>query len=87
MAITELSVLPHGTRIRIKRGPFPSDPALVGQAGTVVEHSTYFPHKVGVTLDGDPQIHTFAPGELEIVEGPDALPADRETARKRLSRP
>ena len=87
MAITELSVLPHGTRVRIKRGPFPSDPGLIGQPGTVVEHSPYFPPHVGVTLDGDPRIYTFAPGELEILDGPQALPADRETAKKRLSRP
>jgi hypothetical protein len=87
MAITELSVLPHGTRVKVKRGPFPADPALVGRTGMVVEHSTYYPHKVGVTLDGDPRIRTFAPTELEVLEGPEALPADREAAKKRLARP
>jgi hypothetical protein len=87
MAITELSVLPRGTRIKVIRGPFPTNPALVGQTGAVVEHSTYFPHKVEVSLDGDPEIRTFAPSELEILEGPAALPADREAAKKRLARP
>lgn len=87
MAITELSVLPHGTRVRIQRSSLPSAPDLIGRMGTVVEHSVYFPHKVGVDLDGDPEIRTFAPVELEIVEGPEALPLDRETAKKRISRP
>ncbi len=87
MAITELSVLPHGTRVRIQRGPLPSDPGLIGRTGAVVEHSVYTPQKVSVTLDGDPEIRAFAPVELEIVEGPEALPVDRETAKKRLSRP
>lgn len=87
MAITELSVLPHGTRVRIERGPFPTDPALLGQMGTVVEHSQYFPHNVSVTLDGDPRIRTFAPVELEVVEGPEAIPPDHVAAKKRLARP
>lgn len=87
MAITELSVLPRGTRVEVKRGPFPSAAALIGRTGAVVEHSTYFPHKVDVALDGDPRMHTFAPVELEILEGPEAIPADRAAAKKRLSRP
>lgn len=87
MAITEFSVLPHGTRVRIKRGPFPTDRALLGQMGTVVEHSPYYPHKVEVTLDGGQKIHTFAPGELDVVEGPEAIPPEREAAKKRLVRP
>lgn len=87
MAITELSVLPHGTRVRIKRGPFPSDASLVGREGAVVDHSPYFAHKVGVTLDGDPRIHTFAPVELDVLQGPEAIPGDREAAKKRLARP
>ncbi len=87
MSITELSVLSQGTRVRIQRGPIPSDPGLVGRAGTVMEHSVYTPNKVSVTLDGDPEIRAFAPVELEILDGPEALPADRETAKKRLSRP
>lgn len=87
MSITELSVLPHGTRVKVKRGRFPSDPSLIGSTGTVVEHSVYFAHKVGVTLDGDPSIHTFAVDELEVVEGPEAMPPDRAAAKQRLARP
>lgn len=87
MAITELSTIPQGTRVRIGRGPFPADPALVGRTGTVVEHSQYTPHKVGVTLDGDPQIHVFAPAELEVVTGPEAIPPEQEAAKRRLVRP
>lgn len=87
MAITELSTLPHGTRVRIKRGPFPTDPALLGRLATVVEHSQYTPHQVSVSLDGDSQIHVFAPAELEVVTGPEAIPPEREEARKRLVRP
>lgn len=87
MAITELSVLPHGTRIRIRRGPFPTDRALLGQLGRVVDHSPYFPHKVGVVLDDDPRVQIFSPTELEVVEGPEAIPPDQEAAKKRLARP
>ena len=87
MAITENSIVQRGTRVRVIRGPFPSDPALVGQSGTVVESSQYQPNKIGVSLDGDPTIRTFAPAELEILEGPDALPPDVEAARRRLARP
>ena len=87
MSITELSVLPRGTRVQIRRGRFPPDPALVGQDGIVVEHSPYFPHKIEVSLDGDPAIHTFAPDEVEIVAAPEALPPDKAQAKKRLARP
>lgn len=87
MAITELSVLPHGTRVKVIRGPFPSDPALLGRTGTVVEHSTYFPHKVELSLDGDPRIRVVAASELEIVSGPEAIPPDQAAAKKRLARP
>ena len=87
MSITELSVLPHGTRVRVKRGRFPADPALVGREGIVVEHSQYFPHKINVSLDGDPEIHAFAPDEIELVSAPPALPPDKEAAKDRLSRP
>lgn len=87
MAITEFSVLPHGTRVRIKRGPYPTDAALLGRTGTVVEHSQYYPNKVEITLDGEAKIRTFAPVELEIVEGPEAIPPEQEAAKNRLVRP
>lgn len=87
MSITELSVLPHGTRVKVKRGRFPTNPELVGQTGVVVEHTQYFPHKVSVSLDGDPEIRTFAPDEIELVSAPAEVPPDKEAAKKRLARP
>lgn len=87
MSITEFSVLPHGTRVEVKRGRFPSDPSLIGRTGVVVEHSEYYPHKIDVSLDGDPRIHTFAPDEIELIAAPAALPPDRAAAKERLARP
>jgi hypothetical protein len=87
MAITESSIIQPGTRVAVRRGPFPSDPALIGRRGSVVLNSQYDPHKVEVSLDGDPDIRTFAPSELELLDGPEALPGDQAAARKRLARP
>lgn len=87
MSTTELSVLPRGARVRVKRGRFPTDPSLIGRSGTVVEHSVYSAHKVDVTLDGEPRIRTFAVDEVEVVEGPEAIPPEQEAAKKRLARP
>ncbi|MFW6206917.1 MAG: hypothetical protein ACOC5J_03180 [Gemmatimonadota bacterium] len=87
MSITELSVLPHGTRVRVKRGRYPVAADLVGRTGVVVEHSQYFPNRVDVSLDGDPRIHTFALDETELVSVPAALTSDRVDAKKRLARP
>ena len=87
MAITEFSLIPVGARVKVRRGRFPMDPGLLGRTGTVVENSQYYAHKVSVTLDGDPEVRVFAPGELETLEGPAALPPDHQEARKRLSRP
>lgn len=87
MAITESSTIPEGTRVRVKRGRFPMDPAVVGREGYVTEHSQYYPAKVGVALDGVPETYTFAPEELEVIATPPELPEDKESARKRLSRP
>jgi hypothetical protein len=87
MAITESSIIQRGTRVRIRRGALPTDPALVGREGLVVMNSQYDPRKVDVVLDGDPQIRSFTPAELELLTGAEALPPDVEAARKRLSRP
>lgn len=87
VAITESSIIQRGTRVRIRRGTLPSDPALLGREGLVVANSQYDPRKVEVVLDGDPQIRSFVPAELDLLTGPDALPPDIEAARKRLSRP
>lgn len=87
MAITERSVIPVGSRVEVTHGQFPSAPGLLGRTGTVVENSPYYPHKVDVQLDGDPEIRTFAPDELLVASSPEALPPDEAAARKRLSRP
>ena len=87
MAITEFSVIPVGGRVKVCRGRFPMDPRLIGRLGTVVENSQYDPQKVAVVLDDEEGIRTFAPGELDVVAGVAALPADQEQARKRLARP
>lgn len=87
MSITESSIIQPGTRVRLRRGRFPTDPGLVGREGVVVFNSQYAPNRVDVTLDGDAQIRTFPPEELERLSGPEALPPDQQAARKRLSRP
>jgi hypothetical protein len=87
MSITELSVLPRGTRVVVKRGRFPAAPALIGRTGLVVEHSQYFPHKIEVSLDGDPRVLTFAPDEIDLVSAPPVLTQDKVDAKKRLARP
>jgi hypothetical protein len=87
MAITESSIIQTGTRVTIRRGPFPTDPALLGRSGMVVHNSQYQPHKVEVTLDGEDWIRTFAPSELEILDETLALSPDQAAAMKRLARP
>jgi hypothetical protein len=87
MSITETSVIQPGSRVRVRRGWYPADPGLVGREGAVVVNSPYAPHKVEVTLDGEPRIRVFAPGELELLSTPPMLPPDHQAARKRLSRP
>jgi hypothetical protein len=88
MAITESSIIQPGTRVAIRRGTYPADPALVGRRGTVVLNSQYDPRTVEVALDDDPDIRTFAASEIELLEpGLDSLPGDQAAARKRLARP
>jgi hypothetical protein len=87
MAITESSIIQPGTRVRLRRGRFPTDPALVGREGVVVFSSQYEANRVDVALDGDAEIQTFPPEELEVLSDPEALPADQRAARKRLARP
>lgn len=87
MSITEFSILQVGARVRVRRGRFPLDPRLPGRTGTVVINSPYRAKEVGVVLDGEADMRTFSPGELEVVEGQQALPPDHASARKRLSRP
>jgi hypothetical protein len=87
MAITEGSIIQPGTRIAVRRGPFPADPAHIGREGTVVYSTQYRPHMVDVTLDGEDRIRTFAPSELEILDPPLVLTPDQTAGLKRLARP
>lgn len=79
-------VIPMGARVRVKRGHLPSDPALIGRTGTVVEASEYTGARFGVMLDGEAQVRVFARGELEIVEY-EAIPPERERARLKRALP
>lgn len=78
--------IPEGTRVKIKRGIFPLDPALVGRTGVVVGASEYQVQNVAVALDDSAEVRHFNPVELEVTTQP-ALPPDREAAKQRRSLP
>ncbi len=77
------ALLPEGTRVRIRRGPLPLDPAAIGREGTVVESSEYRAHRYGVLLDGDRETRFFAPEELEVIDTPAPSPARLEAKQRR----
>jgi hypothetical protein len=81
-----IAVIPLGARVRIQRGAFPIDPAIVGRTGTVVESSEYRPHCYGVVLDDDVEARTFALAELELLDEA-SLPPDRAAAQQRRALP
>lgn len=56
---------PLGTRVRVRRGPFPIDGSLVGRTGVVVAISDYRPELYGVVLDGETGRREFSEFELE----------------------
>ncbi len=80
------SLIPEGTRVRVRKGALPLDSSAVGRTGTVVEASEYRAHRYGVLLDGDVEARFFAPEELEVIESP-ALPPEREAAKQRRALP
>jgi hypothetical protein len=63
--MVQISRFPVGTRVRIRRGLAPLDPAFLGRSGLVLRHDPSIPTKVGVQLDGESHIHTFQDDELE----------------------
>lgn len=81
-----MAILPEGTRVRVRRGALPQDPALLGRTGTVVAASEYRDNAVGVVLDGEQAERWFMPGELEVVTEV-ALPPERESAKRRPALP
>ncbi len=60
---------PEGSRVRVRRGRFPMDAALLGRIGTVVELDAYQPGKYGVVLDGETDVRELAEDELEPLDG------------------
>ena len=78
--------IPEGTRVRVRRGPVPQDPAVTGRTGVVVAASEYHTQSLGVVLDGERETRFFMPSELEVVEQP-ALPPEREQAKLRRALP
>lgn len=59
-----VAVHPQGTRIQVRRGRLPMNPALLGRSGTVVELSDYRPGRYGVVLDGEDEVREFREDEL-----------------------
>lgn len=66
-------VYSQGTRVRVRRGRYPIDPAVVGRTGLVVGTDEYRPERYGVVLDGQSEQLEFHEDELE------PLAADRGT--------
>jgi hypothetical protein len=82
------ALIPEGSRVRIKRGGLPLDPAAIGRMGTVVESNEYRANRYGVLLDGEQEVRFFAPVELEALEEqPMMLTADRQAAKSRRALP
>lgn len=81
-----IPLIPISARVRVRRGPLPTDPALVGRTGTVVQSSEYTPNAYGVTLDGESVIRIFTPEELEPATRLELSP-DREAAKRRRALP
>jgi hypothetical protein len=76
-----IASLPEGTRVKVRRGHLPQDPAVLGRTGVVVSATEYRDEAVGVVLDGESALRYFTPGELEVVTAV-PLPPERETAKK-----
>lgn len=76
-----IAVLPEGTRVKVRRGTVPQDPAVSGRTGVVAVASEYRNQALGVVLDGDSATRWFTPGELEVVKQL-ALAPERERAKK-----
>lgn len=59
---------PQGSRVRIRKGPFPLDASLLGRSGTVVRVDDHATHEYGVVLDGESEVRGFEERELELLE-------------------
>jgi hypothetical protein len=76
-----MAALPPGTRVKVRRGSLPQDPAVLGRTGSVISASEYRDEALGVVLDGESALRYFTPGELEVVTAV-PLPPERETAKQ-----
>lgn len=76
-----IAVLPEGTRVRIRRGAAPQDPAVTGRTGVVAGATEYRTQALGVVLDGESTTRWFTPGELEVVTQVAHAP-ERERAKQ-----
>jgi hypothetical protein len=76
-----MAALPPGTRVKVRRGGLPQDPAVLGRSGSVISASEYRDEALGVVLDGESALRYFMPGELEVVTAV-PLPPERETAKQ-----
>ena len=59
----------QGTRVRVRRGRFPIDPAFLGRTGLIVETDDYRPQRYGVVLDEESAQREFNEDELEPLAG------------------
>lgn len=87
MATTAGSLIPEGRRVRVKRGPYPLDPDIVGRTGTVMDATPYRARSYAVVLDGSSDPRMFAREELEAIEPPELFAPDRKAAKRRLPLP
>ncbi|MSR22591.1 MAG: hypothetical protein EXR92_03455 [Gemmatimonadetes bacterium] len=71
--MVKIQVHPQGTRVRVRQGRLPLDPALEGRPGTVVHLLKGGGDRYGVQLDGESRISVLAEDELEAL-GPDSTP-------------
>lgn len=70
--MVKIQIHPQGTRVGIRRGPFPLDESLLGRTGLIVHLHRYGGTRYGVQLDGESRIRVFTEDELEpLGPGPD----------------
>ncbi len=63
--MVKVPLYPQGTRIRVRRGDYPLDPAMVGREGTVILLHRTRKRRYGIQLDGEDRIRAFDESELE----------------------
>lgn len=69
----KIHVYPQGSRVRVRQGNFPIDPAWIDRTGIVVKVDEYHPERYGVVFDGESVIRELTVDTLEAIE-PGASP-------------